>query len=129
MLALLRLNAPTRLSYPIPVATHGSKTFGKPGHSVFFGSVIAARQSLQSMISVPRLFSTKHLRRAGHWMRLSTSGVLSDQNVWDAPYGFSIFETFRGSIRLRPRPPFGHNRELEAAASGTVFNGNTVTEN
>ena len=96
---------------------------------MFLGQLIAARRYLELMISVPRLFSTKHLRRTGHWMRLSTSGVLSDQNVWDAPYGFSIFATFRGSIRLRPRPAFGHNRELEAAASGTVFNGNTVTEN
>ena len=36
--------------------------------------MIAARQSLQSMISGTRLFSNQRLQRAGRWLRLSTSG-------------------------------------------------------
>ena len=32
-----------------------------------------------------RLFSRQHVRRAGRWLRLSVSGILSDQKVWDAP--------------------------------------------
>ena len=31
------------------------------------------------MIARLRLFAKRHLRRAGRWLRLSTSGILSDQ--------------------------------------------------
>ena len=58
------------------------------GHPASFGRVIAARQSFQSMISRLGLFSKRHSRRAGCWSQLSTSGILSDQKVWDAPLLF-----------------------------------------
>ena len=37
------------------------------------------------MISRLRLFSRQHVQRARRWLRLSDSGILSDQKVWDAP--------------------------------------------
>ena len=66
---------------------HGRGRAAKGRSCGFFGQLIAARQSLQSMISRLRLVSKQHSRRAGFWLRLSTSGILSDQKVWDAPVG------------------------------------------
>ena len=44
-----------------------------------------AQRPLQSMIAGLRLFSKQHLRRAGCWLWLSTSGIQSEQKVRDAP--------------------------------------------
>ncbi len=41
------------------------KAAGSGMHPIFFGWVIAARRSLQSIISGLRLLSKQHLRRAG----------------------------------------------------------------
>ncbi len=60
---------------------HGRGRAAKGRSCGFFGQLIAARQSLQLMNSCLRLYSKQHVRRAGSWLRLSTSGILSDQKV------------------------------------------------
>ena len=71
------------------------------------------------MVAGLRFFSKRHLRRAGRCLRLSTSGILSDQKAWGAPdptQAFDILATAlyiphvgirSGGVRSASRPGIG----------------------